>query len=87
MYRAIDTISIEWAAIATELSVKRPIIVNAHEKRDNNAAAYEVLTYWLGSDTEATWARLIDAIKVKEELTVDAEELETALLNMISDDD
>ena len=85
-YRAIDTVSIEWAAIATELRIKRAIIANARDKRDNNAAAYEVLTHWLGADTKATWARLIDAIKVKEELTTDAEELERALLNMINDD-
>ena len=33
-YRAIDTISIQWTAIATELKVKMAVIANAREKRD-----------------------------------------------------
>ena len=84
-YRPIDIISVEWEAIARELEVSKARIVGARKKLDDSAAASEVLSYWLGSDTKATWARLIDAIKVKEELTSDAEDLETALLNMVND--
>jgi hypothetical protein len=85
-YRPIDIISVEWEAIARELEVSKAKIANAKKKHNDSDAASEVLSYWLGSGTEATWARLIDAIKVKEELTSDAEDLETALLNMVNDD-
>ena len=84
-YRPIDIISLEWEAIARELKVKKATIVNAKKKPNDSDAASEVLSYWLGADTKATWAKLIEAIKVKEDLTSDAEELETALLNMVSD--
>ena len=84
-YRPIDIIALEWEAIARELNVKRAAIVNAKKKPSDSDAASEVLSYWLGADKKATWAKLIEAIKVKEELTSDAEELETALLNMVSD--
>ena len=84
-YRPIDIIAPDWEAIARELKVKRATIVNAKKKLSDSDAANEVLGYWLGADTEATWAKLIEAIKVKEELTSDAEELKSALLNMVSD--
>ena len=85
-YRPIDTISIEWEAIARHLNVSRATIANARHRVNSSDAASEVLNYWLGADTEATWGKLIDAIKVREELTSDAEELKTALLNMISEE-
>ena len=84
-YQPIDIISLEWEAIARELKVKKSVIANAKKKHSDSESATEVLSFWLGADTKATWAKLIDAIKVKDELTSDAKDLETALLNMVSD--
>ena len=53
---------------------------------DNNGRANDVLGYWLGADEHASWARLIAAMKVKEELTAVANEFKYALQNMVPDD-
>ena len=85
-YRPIDTVSTEWEAIARHLKVRRATIANARCRHTKSDAASEVLNYWLRADTKATWIKLIEAIKVREELTSDAEELKTALLNMVSEE-
>lgn len=83
-YRAIDDIASELEAVALQLGVKRAKIKNiTRAKPDPNEGASEVLGFWLGSNAGATWAQLIAAMKTKEELIFAAEELETALLNMI----
>ena len=81
--RPIDIISIEWEGIARALEVKEAEIASARNRPNNRGAANDIVIFWPGADTEATWAKLIDAIKVITSLTTSAEELETALLNMV----
>ena len=76
----------EWEAIARHLNINRARIATARHRHSSSDAASDVLNYWLGADTEATWAKLIEAIKVKEDLTSDAEELTTALLNIVNEE-
>ena len=87
MYRAIDVIATEWEPIVRELKVKDTKIRNTRsEHQDNTARANDVLGYWLGADEHASWARLIEAMKVREELTTGANEFKYALQNMVPDD-
>ena len=80
-YRAIDEIATEWQAIARALNIKEAKITQFEHKNSAN----DMLKYWLRSNTKATWAQLIDAMKVKEDLTVAAETLQFALNNIIDD--
>lgn len=83
-YRAIDDIATELEAVALQLGIKQTKIKNiATAKPDPVKCASEVLGLWLNSDTEATWARLIAAMRTTENLNFAAKKLETALLNMI----
>lgn len=81
-YRAIDEIATEIEAVALQLGIKRSKIKNTVKPTPVDHAA-AILGFWLDSDTNATWAKLIAAMKTKEDLAVAAKELETALLNMI----
>ena len=86
-YRLIDVIATEWQAIGRELGIKLSKLTNINSShRDPNAAANEMLRFWMGSDLGATWAKLIQAMKVKKELTVAAAEFEYALLHRIKED-
>ena len=86
-YRAIDEIATEWQAIGRELGLKGSKIknINGSHHGDDCAAASDMLSFWLGSDLEATWARLIKAMKVKEDLKVEAARFEYALLHRVED--
>ena len=87
MYRAIDDIATEWEAIVRELKVKDAKITTTQSEHQNNTArANDVLGYWLGADEHASWARLIEAMKVREELTTVANEFKYALQNMVPDE-
>lgn len=64
------------------MGVRRSRIKNTIKPTPEERAA-AILGYWLDSDTSATWAKLITAMRTKEDLAAAAKELETALLNMI----
>ena len=87
-YRLIDWIATEWQAIGRELGIAGPKLtnINTSHPRDPNAAANEMLSFWIGSDLGATWAKLIQAMKVKKELTAAATEFEYALLHRMKED-
>ena len=86
-YRAIDEIATEWQAIGRELGLKgsRIRIINGSHRGDDSAAASDMLSFWIGSDVKASWARLIKAMKVKEDLNAEAAEFEYALLHRVED--
>ena len=86
-YRPINHISTAWEAIATQLKVDSTDIQKAKGLQDTTSAANEVIRIWLGFDAKASWSKLIGAMKVKEELKVAAEQLKTALINMVQSDD
>ena len=87
-YRLIDVIATEWQAIGRELGIEGPKLknINSSHPRDPNAAANDMLEFWIGIDVEVTWAKLIQAMKVKEELTAAATEFEYALQHRIKKD-
>ena len=86
-YRAIDEIATEWQAIGRELGLKGSKIknINGSHRGDDSAAASDMLSFWIGSDLEASWARLIKAMKVKEALNTEAADFEYALLHRVED--
>ena len=84
-YRLIDVIATEWQAIGRELRIEESKLknINSSHPRDPNAATNDMLRVWIGRDVEVTWAKLIQAMKVKEELTAAATEFEYALQHRI----
>ena len=86
-YRPVNDISMYWEAVAGQLNVNRAKIANAGRKQDAVDSANEVIQFWLESNTDATWSKLINAMRVKEQLKRSAKEFKTALLNMINSDD
>ena len=88
MFRPIDHISKAWKDIATQLDVEDAKIKNEQGRsQDDVSAANAIIKIWLDSDPKATWSKLIKKMKVKEDLEVAAEELKTALNNMVESDD
>ena len=80
-------IATEWQAIGRELRIEDPKLDNiSSSHRDPNDAANKMLRVWMGSDVGATWAKLIQAMKVKKELTAAATEFEYALLHRMNED-
>ena len=86
-YRVIDVIETEWEAIARELGLHWTKLKSISDNYPKNSshAANEMLRFWKGSDVKATWAKLIKAMDVKEELKEEAGKFEYALLNRIKD--
>ena len=82
-YRPINDISTAWEAIARQLNVDDCKIQNERKRnQEATSSASEMMEIWLGSDCRASWSKLIEAMKVKQELTNAAKQMETALLNM-----
>ena len=86
-YRPLEQISLHWRDIAGYLELSTAAINNAALKPTPTDSAREVMTSWTGSNTKASWSKLIKAMKVVPQLTVSAKELETALLNIVVDSD
>ena len=85
-YRLIDKIATAWQAIGRELRIENSKITNISSiHSDLHTAANDMLEFWIGSDLGATWGKLIQAMKVKEALTVAATEFEYALLHKYYD--
>ena len=87
-YRLIDVIATEWQAIGRELGIEDSRLMNISSSHplNPNAAANDMLRVWMGRDVEVTWGKLIQAMKVKEELTAAATEFEYALQHRIMAD-
>ena len=81
-------IATEWQAIGRELRIEDPKLDNISSSHplNPNDAANKMLRVWMGSDVGATWAKLIQAMKVKKELTAAATEFEYALLHRMKED-
>jgi hypothetical protein len=86
-FRPLSQISRYWRDIASHLKVSDGAIANAEVKTNVMESAREVIQFWINAKEKATWSKLIRAMEVREELTVAAQELETALLNMVEDSD
>ena len=86
-YRPIEDISMHWQAVAAQLKIPSPKIHNAKKHQDATASASEVLQFWLGANSDATWLKLIKAMKAKEELKLAAKTFKKALINMVESDD
>ena len=82
-YRAINVIAMEWEAIGRELGLEDEFLKAQSSHYDSTVSTMNVINRWTKSDKTATWARLIGAMKSRGTLTVEANELKHALLNMI----
>ena len=80
-YRVINSV-----ASNRMLGIEDSILTNINSCQNSNAAANDMLRVWMGSDSKATWAKLIQAMRVKEELTTATEEFQHALQNRINYD-
>ena len=81
-YQAIHDIAKEWEAIARKLGVEDELIKAQSSHDDSIASTMNIVNKWTKSDKTATWARLIRAMEAGGKLTVEANELKHALLNM-----
>ena len=73
----------EWEAIGRELGLEDEFLKAQSSHEDSIVSAMNVVNRWTKSGKRATWARLIGAMKTGGKLTVEANELKHALLNMI----
>ena len=83
-FRLIDAVAADWETVAKFLGFSNGQIRNVKRSHPGEvkAAATEMLTSWLRSDTKATWEKLIKALKdASDDLSVDAETFEYALLH------
>ena len=79
-YQAIDHIAREWLAIGRQLGLDE-VFLNSLSGGDITARV--MIDHWLHTDKNATWTRLIAAMRDDGKLKSEAAELETALLNKI----
>ena len=82
-HQAIYDIAKEWEAIARKLGVEDEFLKAQSSHDDSIASAMNIVNRWTKSDKTASWARLIGAMEAGGKLTVEANELKHALLNMI----
>ena len=81
-YQAIDGIAREWLAIGRQLGLDE-VFLNSLSGHGDITAARDMIDHWLHTDKNATWTRLITAMRDDCKLKSEAAELETALLNKI----
>ena len=83
MFHSINHIARQWEAIGRELGVEEGILKAQFYHDSNIVAARNMIDHWVFSDKNATWTRLIAAMRDGGKLKSEAAELETALLNKI----
>ena len=81
-YQAIGHIAREWLAIGRQLGLDE-VFLNSLSGHGGITAARNMIDHWLLTDKNATWTRLIAAMRDDGKLKSEAAELETALLNKI----
>ena len=86
-YRPLQEMGPYWENIANYLELGRGVISNAKQKLSQEDSAREIMEKWLGTDVNASWSKLLRAMKTIPDLTVSAQTFKTALLNMVDDDD
>ena len=84
--RLIDSIVSEWKDVARQLNFNEAKIRTYQQAHpgEPKESADAMLSSWIMSDANATWAKLIQAIEdASERLAVQAKEFEYALLNKV----
>ena len=85
-YRPTQEIAPHWEDVVTYLDVSQATIVNARGRHSATDSVREALQEWITSNVEASWSKLIRAMKTVSGLKVSAGEFRTALLNIAEDD-
>ena len=84
--RLIASIASEWKDVARQLNFDEAKIITYQQAHpgEPKESADAMLSSWIMSDANATWAKLIQALEdASERLAVQAKEFEYALLNKV----
>ena len=84
--RLIDSITSEWKGVARQLNFDEAKIITYQQAHpgEPKESADAMLSSWIRSDANATWAKLIQAVKDASEcLVVQTKKFEYALLNRV----
>ena len=74
-----------WEDVVTYLGISQAVIVDAKRQLSDTDSVREALREWITSDVDATWSKLINAMKTVPGLVVSAKEFRTALLHIADD--
>ena len=84
-YSALDDIAKDWEAIGRALGLEEEYLQQSAESSiDAIITARYMIHYWIHSDKNATWTKLIAAMRDGGKLIAEATELETALFKKIT---
>ena len=84
-FRPTQEIAPHWEDVVTYLGISQAVIVNAKRQLSDTDSVREALREWITSDVDATWSKLINAMKTVPGLVVSAKEFRTALLHIADD--